>query len=263
MSFWVLCLLCVVQGLSEFLPISSSGHLLLIEQLFNIEGDLMLLNLFLHVATLCAVVVVYRKTIWQLLKKPLQPLTYKLVLSTVITVVMALIYSYFDLDKYGFKVYGFCFLITAVLLFITFMFQRKSAVVPSQNISTKSAVIVGFVQGIAVIPGISRSGSTISTMILCGNDENKASEYSFLLSIPVIVGGFVLELIDFVKAGGAGNALAGVAVWEYIFAFVLTFVVAIASLKITLKLLKNNKFIYFAIYLFALGLFVIGYNFIF
>lgn len=263
MSFWILCLLCIVQGLAEFLPISSSGHLLLVEQLFKVEGDLMMLNLFLHVATLCAVVVVYRKIIWNLLKKPLQPLTYKLVLSTAITVVMALAYEYFDLDKYGFKVYGFCFLITSIVLFVTFMFQKKSTGIPTQEISTKSAVVVGFVQGLAVLPGISRSGSTISSLILCGNDENKASEYSFLLSIPVIVGGFALELIKLIRDGGSGNAFASVGAWECMFAFILTFVVALASLKITLKLLKNNKFIYFSIYLLLIGLFVVGYNFIF
>lgn len=263
MSFWVLCLLCVVQGLTEFLPVSSSGHLLFVEQLFGIHGDLMMLNLFLHVATLCAVVVVYRKIIWQILKKPFQPLTYKLLLSTVITVILAFTYEFLELDRFGFKVYGFCFLITSVLLFVTFMFQKKSAVVPSQNISVKSAIVSGLVQGFAVLPGISRSGSTISSLILCGNDESKAAEYSFLLSIPVIVGGFALEVIKLLKDGGAGNAFASIGAWECVFAFVLTFLVAIASLKITLKLLKNNKFIYFSIYLFALGLFVVGYNFIF
>lgn len=263
MSFWVLCLLCVVQGLTEFLPVSSSGHLLLVEQLFGIQGDLMMLNLFLHVATLCAVVFVYRKIIWQILKKPFQPLTYKLLLSTVITVVLAFTYEFLELDRFGFKVYGFCFLITSILLFVTFMFQKKSAVVSSQDISVKSAVVSGLVQGFAVFPGISRSGSTISSLILCGNDENKAAEYSFLLSIPVILGGFVLELFKLIKDGGAGNAFASVGAWECVFAFILTFFVAIASLKITLKLLKNNKFIYFSIYLFALGLFVVGYNFIF
>ena len=263
MSFWILCLLCVVQGLTEFLPVSSSGHLLLVEQLFGVEGDLLMLNLFLHLATLCAVVIVYRKIIWNILKKPFQPLTYKLLLSTVITVCLAFVYRFLDFDRFGFKIYGFCFLITSVLLFVTFMFQKKAAVVPSQTIGTKSAILVGFVQGLAVMPGISRSGSTISSLILSGNDESKAAEFSFLLSIPVIIGGFALELFDLIKDGGAGNAFASIGVWECLFAFVLTFVVAWASLKITLKLLKNNKFIYFAIYLFAVALFVIGYNFIF
>lgn len=262
MNFWVLCLLCLVQGLTEFLPVSSSGHLLLVEQLFGIEGDLMMLNLFLHLATLVAVVIVYRKIIWQILKKPLQPLTYKLLLSTAITIVMALVYNHFELDRFGFITYGFCFLMTSILLFVTYLFQKKNVGVPSNEISTKSAVVVGFVQGIAVLPGISRSGSTISSLILFGNDEKKSAEFSFLMSIPIIVGGFALELIELLTSGGAGNAFASVGIFECFFAFTFTFLVAFVSLKLTLKLLKNNKFIYFSIYLFVLGLVVLGINFL-
>ncbi len=261
MSFWILCLLCIVQGLTEFLPVSSSGHLLLVEQIFKIEGDTLMLNLFLHLATLLAVIVVYRKIIWNLLKKPLQPLTYKLILSTVITVIMAVAYELLDLDKYGFKIYGFCFLITSIVLMVTYVFQKRSSTVKTGEISVKSAILVGAVQGLAVLPGISRSGSTISSLILTGNDEEKASEYSFLLSIPVIFGGFILEIIKLVKNGGTGNAFASISPWLCIFAFIFTFAVAFASLKITLKLLKKHKFVYFSIYLFILAIVVITLNF--
>lgn len=261
MSFWVLFLLCLVQGLTEFLPVSSSGHLLFVEQLFGIEGTL-LLNLFLHLATLLAVVIVYRKIIWKLMKKPFQPLTYKLILSTALTVAIAVIYELLNLDRFGFKIYGFCFMITAIVLTITYFFQKKSTTVSSGELSIKSSVVVGIVQGFAVFPGISRSGSTISALLLTGNDEEKASEYSFLLSIPVILGGFALELIKLIKNGGDGNAFAGLNIWMYIFAFIFTFVVAFASLKLTLRLLKKHKFIFFAIYLAVLSIAVISINFI-
>ncbi len=262
MNFWVLCLLCVVQGLSEFLPVSSSGHLLLVEQIFGVQGDLLLLNLFLHVATLLAVVLVYRKIIWGILKKPFQPLTYKLLLSTTITVCFALLHEYFEIDRFGFKIYGFCFLTTSAILFVTYLFQKKSAIVPAGEVSVGSAIVVGVAQGFAVLPGLSRSGTTISSLILCGNDEKKASEFSFLLSIPVIVGGFVLELVKILRHGGVGNAFSFISAWNCVFAFVLTFVVAVCSLKLTLKLLKNNKFVYFSMYLLVLGLFVVWYNFL-
>lgn len=262
MSFWVLLLLCVVQGLTEFLPVSSSGHLLLVEQVFGIEGDTLMLNLFLHLATLLAVIVVYRKIIWNLLKHPIQPLTGKLLLSTLFTVALAIGYELLDLGKYGYKMYGFCFLITAIILTVTFIFQKKATVVKtSDEISTKSAILVGVVQGFAVLPGISRSGSTISTLLLTGNNEEKASEFSFLLSIPVIIGGFALELIKLIRGGGASNAFATINPWQCVFAFIFTFFVAFASLKITLKLLKKHKFIYFAIYLFVLAIVIITLNF--
>ena len=263
MNFWILCLLCVVQGLTEFLPVSSSGHLLFFEQVFNIDGNLMFLNLFLHIATLVAVVTVYRKVILNLLKKPLQPLTYKLIISTVITIFVAVVYKLLDFEKFNFSIYGFCFLITATLLLITHFFQKKSVCcVSSKEISTKHAVLVGFVQGIAVMPGISRSGSTISTLLLCGNDEKKAAEFSFLMSIPIIVGGFVLELFEVLSNPQTTNLFASINMIEYLFAFVLTFIVAFIALKLTIKILKNNKFIYFSIYLYIVGSIVVLMNFV-
>ncbi len=258
MSIWILLILCVVQGLAEFLPVSSSGHLLFVEQIFGVTDSLLLLNLFLHISTLIAVIIVYRKTLLELIKKPFQPLMYKLILSTAVTVVFAGIYKVFNVDSIVQSIYGFCFLITAALLFITHKFQTKGAVVKAGELSYKNALLVGMVQGIAVLPGVSRSGSTISAMILTGNDETTAAEYSFLLSIPVIVGGFIVEVIN---VDNWKAALAGISPWVYFFAFVLTFCVALISLKLTIKLFKEKKFVYFAIYLLVFGLIVLGYNF--
>jgi len=253
-------LLCLVQGLTEFLPVSSSGHLLLIEQVFGIEGNLLLLNLFLHLSTLVAVVVVYRNVIWKILKKPLQPLTYKLIVSTLITLVFAFAYKIFDVENIVTKIYGFCFLITSALLFFTYQFQKKAVCVKSNQMSYKNACLVGLVQGLAVLPGVSRSGSTISALILTGTDETQAAEYSFLLSVPIIVGGFVLELL---QVNNFVGVFSMVSPWMCLFAFVFTFLISMLSLKLTIKLLKNKKFIYFSIYLFILGLFVLGCNYIF
>lgn len=259
MKIWVLVVLCLVQGLTEFLPVSSSGHLLLFENIFKVEGNLLLLNLFLHLATLLAVVIVYRKSIWKLLKKPFQPLTYKLIVSTLITLVFAFSYEIFDIDKFMPKFYGFFFLITAVLLFATYKFQKKASVVNTGELSYKSAVVVGIVQGFAVLPGISRSGSTISSLILCGTNEDQAAEYSFLLSVPIIIGGFIFELI---KIDNFDNVFSFVSPVMCVFAFVLTFFVSVLSLKITLKMLKNKKFNYFATYLLLVGIVAIVLSFV-
>lgn len=258
MSFWVLVLLCLVQGLTEFLPVSSSGHLLLLEQIFGIEGNLLLLNLFLHLSTLLAVLIVYRKVIWNLIKKPFQPLSYKLLISTIFTLIFAFSYEIFDIDAVVTKFYFLCFFITSVLLFISSKFQKKASIVRYGEISYKSAIIVGVVQGFAVLPGISRSGSTISSLLLLGEDENKSAEYSFLLSVPIIIGGFVLEIL---KAENIKLVLGSLSLFECVFAFVFTFFVSIISLKITIKLLKNNKFGYFAIYLIFVSVvaFIINY----
>lgn len=257
MNFWVLCLLCVVQGLTEFLPVSSSGHLLIVEQFFGIKENLLLINLFLHLATLLAVVVVYRKIIWKLIKKPFQPLTYKLMLATLVTVLFAAVYKFLNIDAFVTKIYGLCFLITALLLFLTYRFQQKSSVIKTGEMSYKNALIVGMVQGFAVLPGISRSGSTISAMILMGNNEKDSAEFSFLLSIPIIVGGFIVELLS---VDNLSLTIGTIGFFGYLFAFVLTFVVAILSLKLTIKLLNDKKFNWFSIYLLCVGLIVCGVN---
>lgn len=261
MSFLVLVVLCLVQGLTEFLPVSSSGHLLLFSQPFGINDNNLLLNLFLHMATLVAVVIVYRKVLLKIIKKPFQPLTFKLALSTAITLIFAFAYEIFNIDNYVTHFYGFCFLATAIILFVTHKFQKRASVVSaSREISYKSSAIVGLIQGLAVLPGISRSGSTICSLILAGNDEEKSAEYSFLLSIPIIIGGFVFELI---KIDNLAKVFASTSPLMIIFAFIFTFTVAIISLKLTLKLLKKNKFIFFSIYLLFISIFVIIFNIIF
>lgn len=260
MNFLILCVLCVVQGLTEFLPVSSSGHLLLISQLFGINDNDLLLNLFLHMATLVAVIIVYRKIIWKLLKHPFQPLTYKLILSTTITVIFALIYKATNLDNHITKIYGFCFLATAIILLFAHKFEKQSCTVRFDGeIKTKSAILVGLVQGLAVLPGLSRSGSTISALMLAGNNKDASAEYSFLLSIPIIIGGFIFELIG---ADSSNLFASSLSIYHYIAAFIITFIVALISLKTTIKLLKDNKFNLFGIYLIFISIFVIIFNFI-
>ena len=260
MNILILLVLCIVQGLTEFLPVSSSGHLLLFSQLFGINDNNLLLNLFLHLATLVAVIIVYRKVIWKLLKKPFQPLTYKLILSTAITLVFALAYEFSGIDDIITNIYGYCFLVTAILLLITHRFQKRASVVSlGGEIRTRSAALVGLVQGLAVLPGISRSGSTICSLVLAGETEETSAEYSFLLSIPIIIGGFIFELI---KLESLSDAFSSLSPLYCIIAFFVTFLVAFISLKLTLKLLKGNKFNFFGIYLIFISIFVIIFNLI-
>lgn len=259
MSLWILLILCVVQGLTEFLPVSSSGHLLFFEQVFGVTENLMFLNLFLHLATLLAVVIVYRKTILNLIKKPFQAYTYKLILATLFSVILAFVYEFSGVDNVITKIYPFAFLLTSILLFMCHLFQKKAVTFNTNEISVKNSIIVGIVQGFAVVPGLSRSGSTISSLILTGNDEKSSAEFSFLLSIPIIVGGFVLELIQLNKSG---LSFESVSIGSYFLAFLLTFIVALIALKITLKILKNHKFIIFSIYTFVMFIVTFVFNYV-
>lgn len=251
MNIFMLVLLCVIQGLTEFLPVSSSGHLLLVEKLFGVESSVLAINLFLHLATLLAVVIEYRKTIFKIIKKPFQQLTYKLILTTTITVCFSLIYKVCDIEMFANKFFGLFFIFTALILYFNELFYKKSAIVPTNEISYKSAIVVGIVQGFAVLPGLSRSGSTISALNFMGNDSETSAEYSFLMSIPIIIGGFILELISL---DTGSNIFGNLTIFQYLFSFLLTFFVSIISLKATIKLLKKNKFIYFAIYLLVVGI---------
>lgn len=258
MNIFILLVLCLVQGLTEFLPVSSSGHLLLFSQLFGINDNNLFLNLFLHLATLLAVVIVYRKTIFKLLKKPFQPMTYKLALSTLITVIFAIAYETTSINNIIINVYGFCFLLTGILLIFTHYYQKKSIILKADNeIKTKSAIIVGIIQGFAVLPGISRSGSTICSLIISGNSQEKSAEFSFLLSIPIIIGGFIIELL---KINSTSIVFESIKLYQYFIAFVLTFIVSIISLKLTLKLMKNKKLNIFGIYLILISIFTILIN---
>lgn len=259
MSIWVLILLCVIQGLTEFLPVSSSGHLMLVEQLFGISDNLMLLNLFLHIATLLAVIIIYRKVIFNLIKKPFQPYTFKLLVATLFSVAIAFVYKYSGINDVVCKIYPFGFLLTSLLLLLSHIFQRRAESIKCDEITMKNAVLVGIVQGFAVVPGLSRSGSTISSLILTGNDEQNSAEFSFLLSIPIIVGGFTLELIDFVKNG---VILANFNISMFVFAFFLTFVVSLVALIFTIKLLKKQKFIIFSIYTFLIFILTFYLNYL-
>ena len=259
MSIWVLFLLCIIQGLTEFLPVSSSGHLLFFEQLFGVTENLMFLNLFLHIATLLAVVIVYRKILWELIKKPFQPYSFKIIFATLFSVILAFIYEFFGCEKFIFKIYPFAFLLTSLILFACHIFQKKAVVFKNQGIGFNDACLVGVIQGFAVVPGLSRSGSTISGLILFGNDERKSSEFSFLLSIPIIIGGFILELF---KLNDAGMNLQIFPLKIYIFAFLLTFVVSMVALKLTIKLLKKHKFIIFSVYTFLMFIVTFILNFL-
>jgi len=260
MTVFVLFLLCIVQGLTEFLPVSSSGHLLLIEQIFGIESNFLLLNLFLHLATLFAVLYIYRKTVLDLIKRPLQPLTYKLILSTIITALIAYAYKTLNINAYVFSLYGPCFVFTSIVLFVASKYQKNAVIFKQKEVSTKCALVVGIVQGFAVLPGISRSGSTISSLILMGNDEKEASKFSFLLSIPIILGGFVVECFE---VPSWNTVFLETNLFVLAIAFVVTFLTAIISLKMTLKMLKAKRFDYFALYLLIVGICVSIYNFAF
>lgn len=238
------------QGLTEFLPVSSSGHLLLLSK-FGIGENNLLFDVLLHVGTLLAVVICYRKTLWGLIRHPFQKKTLYLIAATVPTCVIALLFKKFLPSVFDGAALPFCFMITAFMLTLTVIAKPKD-----KPLCVGNSVICGIAQGVATLPGISRSGMTISTMLLLGTNKDDATEFSFLLSIPIIIASAILE--------GAEAAKSGVTlpVLPTVIGVIVAFVSGLISIKFMLKLIKNKSLLPFAIYTALLSIVLLVLDFL-
>jgi len=254
MSILTAVVLGVVQGLGEFLPVSSSGHLVLLQKVFGISEQTLFFDTMLHVGTLFAVVVVLWNDIIAILRRPIQPLTGFLIIATIPAVVAALVFG--DQIEYIFntgKFLGVCFLITAVLLcaaeFLSRRISKADGYKKREKMNWIDALIIGIFQAIAIPPGISRSGATISGALSRRLDRDFAARFSFLLSIPVILGALVLNLKDLAKGRGAAGGL-GV---EVIAGTLTAAIVGFFAVKLMLKIVREKSLFGFAVYTAILG----------
>ncbi len=238
-------LLGILQGLAEFLPISSSGHLLLMQNYFGIKIDdtQILFDLILHIGTLLSILVFFSKDIIAFLKNRVNIIF--LILSIIATMCLASILS---LAKNLFVLVLFIAImlfINGCFLIIGHMISKKSK---AMEIDWKKAVWIGVAQGIAFIPGISRSGSTITMAMVLGISKEQAFKYSFFLAIPTIILAFVYESMH-VGASFFSNGVGAVCV-----GFISSFIFGIISLWILKRLILASKFYYFGIYCIVAGL---------
>ncbi len=266
----------ILQGVAEFLPISSSGHLALAQKLFGLDEVPLLFDVFLHLATLLAVVIYFWSKIWALLKaffrwifrKPepnnldssnqlvgtdaaARKTIIAIIITTFITGVIGIVTSKL-IPEMGVKVICCGFLVTSALLIVSSYLsnrhERKSENLDNKNITPKGisvlqAVLIGLMQGVGTLPGISRSGSTISGALFTGVDQKSAGDYSFIVSIPAILGAFILELKDLDEVAGTIGfvpVLAGC---------IAAFIVGYLSLAFLMRIIRKGKLAYFACYL--------------
>ncbi|MDR1839793.1 MAG: undecaprenyl-diphosphate phosphatase [Treponema sp.] len=258
-------ILGIVQGLTEFLPVSSSGHLVLLQKIFGITAAGLFFDTMLHVGTLMAVFAVLWKDVWGLLKKIIQPLTLFLIIATVPAVVAALIFT--DIIEHAFEsgqFLGVSFVITSALLVFAELFVKRAntggSFKKAESMNWLDALIIGIMQAIAITPGISRSGATISGALSRGLDRDFAARFSFLLSIPAILGAVVLqskELIQNTQATGESITAAAV-----IAGTASAAVVGFFSVKLMLKIIREKSLYGFAVYTACLGILVIFDQFI-
>jgi undecaprenyl-diphosphatase len=263
-------LLGVIQGLTEFLPVSSSGHLVLFQKIFGIEEPALLFDTMLHVGTLAAVFAVLWADIWAILRKLNQPLTAYLIIATIPAVIFALVFKK-PLEK-AFETgqfLGLCFLLTSALLVMAELLSKRAARSISAHDNLKKAgemnwldaLVIGILQGIAIIPGVSRSGAPLSGALSRRLDRDFAARFSFLLSIPAILGAAVFQLKDLVKGGEAAadaRALSGGIGTAAIIAGTLSAaIVGFFAVRLMLKIVREKSLWGFAIYTGILGLLVI------
>lgn len=259
-------LLGILQGLTEFLPVSSSGHLVLFRGLLGIEGEFLFFDTMLHVGTLAAVCLVFYKDIVKILKKPFQKLTYMLALATVPAVIFTLLFDSFFEGAFEGKYLGFGFLMTSLVLTLSeklFDLYKLSGVYgEGKRIKFpdyKEALIMGVAQGFAIVPGLSRSGSTIAGGIISKVEREGAARFSFLMSIPAILGSVVLQSFDLIKNG----APEGLFFWPTFFGTIFAAVSGFFAIRFMYNLVKNKKLYGFAIYTAILGALVILDQFVF
>lgn len=243
MLFYII-LLAIVQGLTEFLPVSSSGHLVLLNKFFNIKSDFLLLSIVLHVATLFSVLIVLRKEVLHVIKNPFGKTGKNLIFATIPTVIFVLFFKGVIDNSFDGAFLPLCFMITAVLIIFCEKFKKKDNLEP--NIDTKTSLIMGIFQGIAVFPGISRSGSTICGGLFCGKNRSEVARFSFLMSIPIILASLALEVFEYI----ASNQALVIMWYEFAVGFLVAFITGILSVKFMLKIVEKNKLIWFAVYLF-------------
>ena len=245
-------ILGIIQGLSEFLPISSSGHLALGHMLFGLEEEGLLFTVMIHMGTLIPVLIVYRKDIITLIKKPFQKLTYLLIIATLPAVIVALFFE--DMVEQAFASMRFLaagFVITAIVLILTDKIRRNTK--KTAEITYMDALIIGVAQGIAVFPGISRSGSTIAAALSRGIAREDAAKFAFLMSIPAILGAMVLQISHIVR----GNILIDNINFINLGAgFLAAMLSGYLAINFMLTAVKKAKLSYFAYYVLILAAFI-------
>jgi undecaprenyl-diphosphatase len=255
-------ILGIIQGLTEFLPVSSSGHLELGKAILgdnSVPEESLLFTVILHFATALSTIVVFRKDVWEILSGLFRfkwneesQFSVKIIISMLPAVFVGLFFEE-ELEAFfggNIRFVGFMLLITALLLY--FADKAKDT---NKKVSFATALIVGISQAIAMLPGISRSGATISTSVLLGVDKSKAARFSFLMVVPLIFGKIAKDLLSGdLTFNGENNAAMGAG-------FIAAFIAGLAACTWMIKLVQKSKLSYFAVYCLIVGLIAIVYGF--
>jgi undecaprenyl-diphosphatase len=255
-------ILGIIQGLTEFLPVSSSGHLELGKAILgdnSIPEESLMVTVVLHFATALSTIVVFRKDIAEIFRGLFQfkwnvetEFSLKILISMIPGVLLGLFFERELEIIFGgsILIVGYMLLITALLLWLA-----DKAKNTDKPVSYSNAFVIGIAQVIAFLPGISRSGATIATSVLLGNDKAKAARFSFLMVVPLIFGKIAKDLLS------GEIADTTMQITPLIAGFVAAFIAGFAACTWMIQLVRKSKLSYFAIYCFIVGLLAIGYEY--
>lgn len=265
-------ILGIIQGLSEYLPISSSGHLEIFKQVLGVTLDpdaSLEFSIMLHVATVLSTIVVLWKEFYPLLVSFLTVkrdnkfyYVCKILLSCIPVGVVGVLFekNVEEFFKGNLTVVGVCLIVTALLLCFAYFTRTRPALLnprgsQGREIGWLDAFVIGCAQAIAVLPGLSRSGTTIATGILLGDNRERVAQFSFLMVIVPILGKGLLDLKDMLMpAAAAADAASSIGVMPVVIGFLASFIVGCVACRWMLRIVKKGKLVYFAIYCAAVGL---------
>lgn len=247
-----------VQGLTEFLPISSSAHLMWVPAQLNWPLPSLALNLVLHLGTLLALLIYFRKELWILFLTLIQvnkkqtlesKWLWPLIIATIPAVVLGLLFKdAFEAMFSDIKSVGAQLIMTAILLVVAEFIAKNFK--KNRSINSANALFIGFMQALAIIPGISRSGSTVAGALMAGIDKKSAARFSFILAIPAIGGATLLKFKDILELSANGDLLA------MVMGFVSAFVFGILAIHYFIKLVQKWPLGIYSIYCFILGVWI-------
>jgi len=265
MSWLQALILGIVQGLTEFLPVSSSGHLAIVEKIMGIDGENLTFAIVVHAATVLSILTVFGYEIWKLLKglfkfqwnTETQYISKLLISMIPVAIVGVFLKSYveniFDGD-YVLIWVGAMLLLTAVLLIFSYYAKPRH----KKEISFADVITIGISQAIAAIfPGLSRSGTTISTGIILGNNKEKITQFSFLMVVIPVLGEAFLDLMK----GNFSPKQSGISTTSLLIGFFAAYIFGTLACKWMLTIVKKRKLIYFAYYCIAVALIILGFSY--
>lgn len=239
-------ILSIIQGITEWFPVSSSGHLALFQNFFGFQN--FSFDVFLHLASVLAVFFIFWKDIIEIIKinnKEKIKYLFYLFIALIPAIFVGFFLKDFIENSFSNMIFlGFFFMISGMIIYST-----KFAAEKKEKINFSDSIFIGIFQAIAIFPGISRSGFTISSGLFRGIKKKEAIKFSFLLSIPIILGAFVLEAKDLILSKIDYSLL--------IISFIVTLIVSLFTIRILIKIIQSDKFYFFGIYNFILGIFVL------